>query len=110
MKKTRTWIVVADGARARFFLSEGWQTGLKPALNADPVAANVPGREIGSDRPGRSFESANSMRHAMTPRTDWRQYEKHVFAKSVAQILNDAAARQTFERLVEGVHVKDGQM
>ena len=33
MKKTRTWILVADGARARIFLSEGWSKGLTPVLD-----------------------------------------------------------------------------
>lgn len=99
MKATTTWVLVADGARARFFRSEGWSSGLAPALD-DADHPSRPSREIGSDRPGRVVESADGARHALAPRVDWHEYEKHLFAKSIAEILNEAATGERYDRLV----------
>lgn len=100
MKAQRTWIVVADGARARVFSSRGWDSGLTPALKGELAGSNKPTRELGSDRPGRAFESADGSRHAMAPRVDWHQYEKHLFAREVAALVDGGATRGEFDRLV----------
>ena len=85
MKKTRTWILVADGARARILQSEGWGTGLTPVAGQARRMTNPPTREQVSDRPGRVQESASGTRHAIAPRVDWHRYEKHLFAGELAQ-------------------------
>lgn len=100
MAKTRLWVLVADGTRARILASEGRKSGLKPVPAGEFSTPVPPGREIASDRPGRSFESADGSRHAMAPPTDWRQFEKEKFAREVADILNAAAARQEYDRLI----------
>ncbi len=94
-----TWVVVADGARAHFFASE--EGTLRPALDHDVVASTrSPGRDAESDRPGRSFESANTARHAMEPPTDWKTKERQRLAQNVADELLSAATRKVFDRLV----------
>ncbi len=98
--KKRTWILIADGARARILATEGRGTGLRPATDATYEADHRPTREIGSDRPGRVFESADGSRHAYAPRVDWHQYEKHLFAKKMAAVLDGARKRGDFEALV----------
>ena len=100
MKKTRTWILVADGARARILQSEGWGTGLTPVPGQAREMNNPPTREQGTERPGRVQESANSARHAMAPRVDWHRYEKHLFAAELAGVLNRAGHEKAFDRLV----------
>ncbi len=100
MKPIRTWIVVADGAHARFFLNEGPGRGLTPALPEAPAVPHPPTREQGSDRPGRVFESADSSRHALEPRADWHRLEKQQFARAVARIVDQASGDNAFDRLV----------
>lgn len=100
VQEKRIWILVADGARARILLSEGPGTGLRPATDEVYEADRRPTREIGSDRPGRVFESADQTRHAYAPRVDWHEYEKHLFAAKMAGILDDACKRGTFDDLV----------
>ena len=100
MKKKRTWILVADGARARILLSEGWGSGLTPVPGHERQIENPPTREQGTDRPGRTHESATTMRHALEPRVDWHRYEKHLFATELAGILNRAHQENAFDRLV----------
>lgn len=100
MKKTRTWILVADGSRARILLNEGIGKGLQPALDQEFAVHLEPTREIGTDKPGRSFSGVGGSHHAMTPRVDWRQYEKDNFARQMAELLDQAAAKNAFDRLV----------
>ncbi len=100
MKPIRTWIVVADGARARFLLNEGPGKGLTVALPGETSIPLPPTRELGTDRPGRVFESADSSRHAMEPRADWRRFEKLQFARAVAEIIDRGARGKSFDRLV----------
>lgn len=100
MKPIRTWIVVADGGRARFLVNEGPGRGLHEALPETPVASLPPTRDLGTDRPGRVFESADGSRHAMEPRVDWHRFEKRRFARSVARIIDRNAGEGSFDRLV----------
>ena len=100
MKKTVTWILVADGARARILKNEGPGKGLHPAVDETFEQPLPPTRELGVERPGRVQESATSERHAMVPRVDWHRFEKTKFARSMAKLLDAAAARGDFDRLV----------
>ena len=100
MQKTTTYVLIADGARARLFVVEERTAVLKPALGQEFIGTNLPSREIASDRPGRSFDSAGSGRHAMEPPTDPHRHAERVFAQEVAAVLEDARRRNEFQRLV----------
>ncbi len=100
MAKITTWVLVADGARARLFINQGAGTGLNPALGQEFIGTNLPRRDIVSDRPGRTFDSAGEGRHAMEPPTDPKRHEKRVFAHELAQILDDGRKANAFDRLV----------
>ncbi|MFQ5959726.1 MAG: host attachment protein [Alphaproteobacteria bacterium] len=99
-RKKTTWVVIADGARARIVATEGPRTGLAPLREMESTASRMPTRELGVERPGRAFESADVLRHAMEPRVDWHRFEKEQFAKSVAAIVDDAAGRRRFDALI----------
>jgi protein required for attachment to host cells len=102
-KRIRTWIVVADGARARFFMASGDGGGLVPARAADMVAplSRRPARDLKSDKPGRGYSSSRSgVRHAFEPPHDFHKIEKHRFAASLAEALDEASGAKAFDRLV----------
>lgn len=99
MKSTRTWILIADGATARIFLNDGPGRGLTPAVDDDFSTDLPPTREVMADRPGTSASGAGP-RHGYAPRVDWHQFEKRRFAASMAGVLNAAAHRRAFDRLV----------
>jgi protein required for attachment to host cells len=99
MKPIRTWVVVADGTRAVFFLNEGPGKGLIPITGEFRHPA-PPTREIGTERPGRTYESADSSRHAIEPRVDWHRFEKQHFAGKIAAMLDTAATKKKMDRLV----------
>ncbi len=100
IKPPTTWILVADGARARLFVNAGVGAGLRPALDQEFIGTNLPSREIASDRKGRTFDRAGEGRHAMEPPTDPHRHEKQAFAQTIAEFLEDARKREAFDRLV----------
>lgn len=102
-RPTKTWIVVADGARARFFRPDREAAKLVPAGPADlaaPQSRQRP-RDLKSDKPGRSFSSARSgARHAFEPPHDYHKLEKHRFMAMLAEALDAACSRRDFDDLI----------
>ena len=99
-KYKKTWVVVADGARARIFVNAGPGTGLVPALDHDLAGPRLSSHEIGSDRPGVSFSPAGPGRHPMAPSTDPHEHAEHEFIKQVAKAINDGFNAHAFEQLI----------
>jgi protein required for attachment to host cells len=100
MPKKITWILVADGARARILMNQGIGKGLRPAIDGELAHALPPTRELGSDKPGRSQQRGVSGRHAFQPHVDWHRFEKEKFSREMAALLDAAAERGAFDRLV----------
>jgi protein required for attachment to host cells len=101
MKQTTTLILVADAAHARFI--ETHRVEGDGGLRQVDVVNNVlhPSHEIGSDKPGRSFDSGpNAQRHAMAPGTDLHKEEKLHFADRLAARLNADALAARYDRLI----------
>lgn len=98
VKQKKTWVLVADGTRARIF-SKRFKS-LNNVMGQDFVADNLRDSEIYMDRPGRGFESSNPTRHAYQPRTDWHEYQKQIFAKEICSILEKANETQDFDELI----------
>ena len=89
IKSNRTWILVADGARAHVVVNDGPGKGLQSLPGSDIRHDLLPTREIGTDRPGRSQESVGGARHAIAPRVDFHQQQKAQFARAIARKLSD---------------------
>lgn len=100
MKPTRSWIVVADGAKARIFENHGPGKGLSARPEDEMHQALPPSRDIDADRPGRSHDRMGPGRHAMEPPTDAHREEKRRFADLLAQHLNAAALNGVYDRLI----------
>ena len=100
IKVQRTWILVADGARAHVVTSAGPGMGLELVPGSDVRHELLSTREIGTDRPGRVQESVGGARHSIAPRVDWHQQQKEQFARAIARKLDAEAANGSFERLV----------
>jgi protein required for attachment to host cells len=100
MKTEMTWVVVADGARARVFrLAENGQD-LDPAWEHQLAGSRLRSREIASDRPGRTFDRAGEGRHAKEPPTDPARYEQEQFAHEVAERLEEDRKKNAFSELI----------
>ena len=100
MKPIRTWILVADGARARILENLGPGKGVSEVSGMEFAQDALRNREIMADRPGRSFESANQSRHAMEPPTDPKQMAETAFVTGLVEMLDEKFKAGAFDRLV----------
>ncbi|MEN3974320.1 host attachment protein [Emcibacter sp. SYSU 3D8] len=98
-KKIKSWIAIADSAKARIYATSG--PGLKLTLvnELDSEAARRLTQELVSDKPGRSFASASSRRSSMEPHSDPQSIEKHKFVKDLVGYLDAAALKGKFDDL-----------
>lgn len=100
MKPRKTWILVADGARARIFEQNGQGKGLEPALSFDFAASHAPSSDFGADKPGKGQGGGGTAGHAKPSKVDWHTFEKHLFAKDLAKALDGALGTALFDDLV----------
>ena len=98
MKNPLTWILVADGAKARILRSDVQGIARDPVKTFEGSTARS--RDIASDRPGRAFDSAGIGRHAMQPPSDPHEHEEARFLRGVAAYLEQANTEHAFDRLV----------
>jgi protein required for attachment to host cells len=98
-KKIRSWIAIADSAKARVYATSG--TGLKLELvhELDSEAARRLTHELTSDRAGRSFSSAGPRRSGMEAPSDPQNIEKHKFVKDLVDYLDAATLDGRFDDL-----------
>ncbi len=100
MKKTVTWILIADGTQARVLEHGGPGKGLVTIKGLDWSIPPLQTQDINADRPGRSHSSVGSGRSAMEPRTDPAAHREAEFVRSVAGVLEEKAKAGAFDRLV----------
>lgn len=100
MKPIRTWVLIADAARARVFETRGKGSGLTPVQDMALDAELAPSHEIGTDRPGRAFDSVGTGRHAMESPSDPHREQKRQFARRIADAVEGRRAAKSFDRLV----------
>jgi protein required for attachment to host cells len=92
-------IAIADGEHARFVQPDA-DNVLRTVNSIDSASAHLRSRDMGSDRPGRSFESANPAHHAVGERHDLHRKAKDTFTRLVSEQLNAASARNEFDELL----------
>jgi protein required for attachment to host cells len=95
-----TWIVIADGSRARIVAQRHESPGFDVVAEMQSPEAHVPSHLLTSERPGRTHESGNSSRHAIEPRHDPHQERLTAFVRSVADYLNGHAAGPAVDDII----------
>lgn len=100
-----TWVLVADGQRARVFkIGEPGPNGRKPgfasAIDREFIGNPLPSHELGTDRLGRVRDSFGQSRHSMENPTDPHRYEKRRLAREIMTALEDERQKGSFERLI----------
>ncbi len=78
----------------------GKGTGLTAVRDMAFDAELAPSHMLGTDRPGRSFESVGSARHALQSPSDPHREQKRQFARRVAEAIEERQAASGFDRLV----------
>lgn len=92
-------IVIADGEHVRF-VQPGVDNVLRTSGSLDSASAHLRSRDIGSDRPGRSFESGAGARHAVGQRHDLHKMEKKKFVHLIGEQIDAASGRGEFDELL----------
>ncbi|MDR3537294.1 MAG: host attachment protein [Acetobacteraceae bacterium] len=92
-------IVVADGGQARF-VRPAADHALHTLETVEATSLHQQSSDLKSDRPGRSFESANPARHALAPRTDPHAMEKERFAQFLGGKICAESGQGAFDALV----------
>lgn len=100
MKPTRTWVLIADGARARLIVASGHGKAIEISEIAEYSADHSPSRELQRDANPRVFESQGTRRSAIEPRTDPHRELKRDFASELAEALDDLVGRKEIGSLI----------
>src|SRR5574340_1268407 len=95
----KLWVLVADGQHARVVVRDA-AGAFRTELTWQSDAMRLRSSDLGSDQPGRSFESVGPARHAIAPKHDLHQLEKTKFLHAVADKVNAAAAERAFDHLL----------
>lgn len=97
MKKTVTWVLIADGAQARILEHAGPGKGLRQVEGLDWSIEPLQAQDINSDKPGRSHTSVGRSGVESKDPVAHRETE---FVKSVADMLDRKVQHGDFDRLV----------
>ncbi len=100
MKKVTTWVLVADGSRARIIRNQGPGNGIEREIVKEFEGSTALSRDIASDRPGRTFDTAGPGRHAMAQASDPHEHEQINFLREVIAYIEKASEKKSFDRLV----------
>ena len=104
MNSPVTWYVVADGGRARIVRKRARQGDRQQAFDTvqDLVSADLHRvtHELGTERPGRTRESATSARHAVQPRQDLHRAENRTSRTRSPRVERRPASADEFDGLV----------
>jgi protein required for attachment to host cells len=100
MKRIRTWVVIANSAHARFLLNDGQGHGLVELRDLDLKQDHLATQELVTDRPGRSFNSNGSGKHAVDTASDQKRLEEKKFAGKVVALLATKFRENSFDRLI----------
>jgi len=100
MKPTKTWILIADGARARVLENDGPGKGLiaidRLVLHGDHATTH----DIVDDREGRTHSSHGPRRSAIDAHSNPHRELKRTFAHHLADVLAHELDVGSYDRLV----------
>lgn len=95
----KTWIVVAEGSRARVLSARNAVQPLVEILDFEFPEGRLRDQDIHTDRPGSTREITHGGRSAMEPR-DIREQQHSAFARLIADALERARNTGDYQRLM----------
>jgi protein required for attachment to host cells len=98
-KKRITWVVVADGARARILERKGRGKPLALVDEMSSPDSRRPTRDQGTGKPGRGF-SPISGRHEFSDPVDWHEAAKSEFLRELAERILGLSRENAFDEII----------
>lgn len=93
------WVLAANAGRARLFSAPGRNGTLVEHEAWVDGEARLKGRDINTDRAGRTHDSSGQPRHSMEPRVDLKAEEANRFARLICNHLSENFRGNTCKRL-----------
>ena len=97
---SKTWILVADAARARLFELASKGANMTEIACFTHPDGRSPGQHPKHGRLSRTHESANSARHAIEPRSSLRDKHAVQFADILRETVQRGRMENQYDRLV----------
>jgi protein required for attachment to host cells len=95
------WILVCDASRAVLYVAEKRGGDWRPIGSYSHPESRMKSSELTSTEPGHSLKSKGGSRHTvLESSTSPKEAEKEHFAQQLAEVVNDAARKQSFDGLV----------
>ena len=95
-----TWILVAHRGGARLFENKGPGKGMNLLHDIPHPEGRLKNKDIGADKPGRSFDSRGQSRHSLSKEQDPTTHVAEQFAKQLSTLLDDGRSHQRYAKLV----------
>ncbi len=92
-----SWIVVANSSLARIYKKD--KKNLIEIKLFEHPESRLHNRDLVDDKPGRDFESVGNARHSLEPHHTPHEHEMMLFAKELANYLENARNQGNFDRL-----------
>lgn len=94
-----TWILVANDGGGRIYETDSIEKGFKPIQQFSHPKGRKKDAELGSDRPGRSFDSSGHQRHSMGEEVSPHVHEEEVFIRELIEFLENNLNKKKFDQL-----------
>lgn len=95
-----TWILVAHRGGARLFENKGPGKGLSLLHDIPHPEGRLKNKDIGADKPGRSFDSHGQSRHSLSSEQEPTAHVTEQFAKQLSTMLDNGRNQQRYGKLV----------
>jgi protein required for attachment to host cells len=93
------WILVANASEAKVYSNKGIGKGLEIVAKLDNPDSRKKAAELVTDRPGHMQGSGNG-HGSRQPATDPKQHAHDIFARELAQQLDQGRTSNSFQRLI----------
>lgn len=100
MKKTVTWILIANGTQGRVLENSGPGKGLIPVDGLEWSMEPLQAQDIVTDRPGAYRSPGGGARGGLEPRSDPVEQRELEFLKGIAAALDQKVQTGAFDRLI----------
>ena len=97
---TKTWVVVADEAKARILSMSKLNEPLIEFKTTSSLEAKMLDQELVSDKSGRSYDSSGEGRHSMGEKHAHKEQYGIRFAKEIADYLEENRQRSAYLKLI----------
>ena len=95
-----TWILVADGAKARLFAVAEKDRSIIEIEDRVHPEGTASGRELLQDRPPSTHDRFGHSRHSIEPHTSLRQKSAEVFARELSDVLERGRLDRRYREIV----------